>query len=345
MTNEPDDVLSREVTVRANLDENGLEVASRSRMVAAFDRMLGSIMDWPAAFFEGKARKRRVRDAIHEQLLKVEGNAASARAIGMPTIGDRLLGNMLNDEARKLGNRASVTIEAADALKQLPPPADPSDEEQSSNRTAKVGEDWMNAFVRYAEDASSEDLQRLWGRVLAGEIKRPGAFSRRTLRFMAELDDETARGCETISQSAIANYVLAPSDKWARGELLELCLEIQNLGLIEGVGANVNHRLEVDENGSASFIGNTHALAIRGTPGFLLPFDALPLTRLGREVFSLLPRPDEEKLLTELAERFPKDKLTRIEIGHFVRTHSAGGLLNDQRVIWEKDGLTPSPVG
>ena len=39
---------------------------------------------------------------------------------------------------------------------------------------------------------SSEELQTLWGRVLAGEIKSPGTFSLRTLEFLKNTSHEEA---------------------------------------------------------------------------------------------------------------------------------------------------------
>src|SRR5208283_1459027 len=59
----------------------------------------------------------------------------------------------------------------------------------------------LNIFERYAEDASSETMRALWARVLAGEIRRPGQFSLRTLRFMSELDATTAKLFESYARA------------------------------------------------------------------------------------------------------------------------------------------------
>ena len=47
-----------------------------------------------------------------------------------------------------------------------------------------VDEDWLFRWRDAASVVSSEELQTLWGRVLAGEIKSPGSFSLRTLEFL-----------------------------------------------------------------------------------------------------------------------------------------------------------------
>jgi Protein of unknown function (DUF2806) len=47
-----------------------------------------------------------------------------------------------------------------------------------------VSRDWTTHFFTAAQDVSDEDMQKLWGRVLAGEVASPGGTSRRTLEFL-----------------------------------------------------------------------------------------------------------------------------------------------------------------
>ena len=50
---------------------------------------------------------------------------------------------------------------------------------------AELDEDWLNVTERFAEDASTEQMQNIWGRVLAGEIRKPGIYSISTLNFLS----------------------------------------------------------------------------------------------------------------------------------------------------------------
>ena len=65
--------------------------------------------------------------------------------------------------------------------------------------TREIDEDWLFAWREYAGRVAAEDLQRLWGSVLAGEVKSPGQYSIRTLEFLRTLSKAEA---ETISQLA-----------------------------------------------------------------------------------------------------------------------------------------------
>lgn len=64
--------------------------------------------------------------------------------------------------------------------------------EESDISSAKVDEDWTTRFFNIAENISNEEIQRLWGRVLSGEVKKPGSFSLRTLDLLKNINKEEA---------------------------------------------------------------------------------------------------------------------------------------------------------
>ena len=52
--------------------------------------------------------------------------------------------------------------------------------------------DWTARFFTDVQDVSSEEMQVLWARVLAGEVKKPGSASIKTLSILKSLDRSTA---------------------------------------------------------------------------------------------------------------------------------------------------------
>ena len=52
--------------------------------------------------------------------------------------------------------------------------------------------DWTARFFHYVQDVSSEEMQLLWAKALAGEADRPGSTSIRTLAILRDLDKRTA---------------------------------------------------------------------------------------------------------------------------------------------------------
>ena len=57
----------------------------------------------------------------------------------------------------------------------------------------EISDDWLNVFQQEAENMSSEHMQMLFGKILAGEIRKPTSFSIRTVRLMAQLDNRPAQ--------------------------------------------------------------------------------------------------------------------------------------------------------
>jgi len=303
-----DDHLSNEVALNARLDETGVTFAAKSRAVAAFDRLVGSVLDIPAAHFERIAAKIRVKQRIGEQLEQARADLTL----------DGLAAEVLEDRARKKANAECIAVEALEALKRLPPPQSVNGEtfeQPHADEPSKLDDDWMNQFVRYSEEITSENLQQLWGQVLANEIRSPGGYSKQTLRFIYELDSETAKLCEDFSKLRVGDHIPYTED-FSRGDLMYATIELRRMGLIEGVGGSQpTQNFALSNEGVAMIGGDTKALILKGRPGVHGTYSSLLLTRLGKQVMSLLAHTREEEALRELSKLIPKDGLEQILLG------------------------------
>ncbi|MEZ0484318.1 DUF2806 domain-containing protein [Fibrella aquatica] len=102
-------------------------------------------------------------------------------------------GSIIQQQLYKIGNLEAVIETAAEQLSQ----------EDTPVSEAPVDSDWMARFFANAGEVSHEEMQKLWGRVLAGEIVKPGKFSLRTLEVLKNLSRKEA---ELINK--VANYSL-----------------------------------------------------------------------------------------------------------------------------------------
>lgn len=72
-----------------------------------------------------------------------------------------------------------------------------------------VDEDWISSFFDFVANVSNDQMQILWGKVLAGEIEKPDSFSIRTLDILRKMTQEDAR-----CFASIVPFVLkCPGDK------------------------------------------------------------------------------------------------------------------------------------
>lgn len=119
-------------------------------------------------------------EAAHLQSVNVTETGVSAQFIG------------LSPEMRELQERARQRVAYENIMQQINQETvithaavELSEEEEISDEP--VEPDWLTRFFRTVRDISSEEMQLIWGKILAGEVKEPGRFSPRTLDFLATL--------------------------------------------------------------------------------------------------------------------------------------------------------------
>lgn len=66
-----------------------------------------------------------------------------------------------------------------------------------------VDRDWITQFFDHSQDIGEADMQILWARVLAGEITKPGAYSKRTLQCLKILEKWEAEKFSDLCSLAI----------------------------------------------------------------------------------------------------------------------------------------------
>ena len=102
-----------------------------------------------------------------------------------------------------------------------------------NRRLGTVDEDWLFRWRDAASLVSSEELQALWGRVLAGEIKSPGSFSLRTLEFLKNISHEEALTIAKLAPFVIDDNCIFRNEKLldSEGITFGFLLKLQNLGI------------------------------------------------------------------------------------------------------------------
>jgi hypothetical protein len=197
----------------------------------SLSRLIGNLADIPGEYV--KSFKQGIQD---RREARAEVSRALAKAVAAEVSADRNLmqratQNFLAKELRAQSNKEGVAKKAIEHL------AEGSG--ASDDKPATPDEDWLNAFERYAENASSEKVRDLWGRVLAREIRKPKTFSLRTMRFVSELDAETAQSFEKISSQIINGGYLRKPKKLEGQPFMEL-LQLEDAGLLTGVNGDIS---------------------------------------------------------------------------------------------------------
>ena len=183
-----------------------------------------------------------------------------------------------------------------------------------------VSDDWLLRWRDNAASVSSDELQVLWGKVLAGEVEHPGTFSLRTLEFLRHASREEAALIEKLAPYVIKNCVVRPdpsTDQIGDLSLAEFLL-LQDLGILSGVEAlgmtNIIGTTTVGKFTCVLMSYGRGLLVSHEDAGKKLELPVYLVTRLGQEVLRLgWKRADETYL--RLVGNFIKQKEFEVQIG------------------------------
>lgn len=122
-----------------------------------------------------------------------------------------------------------------------------SHEEAVSDK--EVNKDWTTRFFNIVEDISDEEMQYLWGKILAGEVKQPNSYSLRTLDILRNLTTDEANMFTKLAELALYN----PGEK--------NCFVFMNIGFLEShLQISTMNILRLSE---AGLLYNDHNLSIK----------------------------------------------------------------------------------
>ncbi len=269
---------------------------------------------------------RKTADAKAYEI-KVIAEAIKENQGDLKTIGfneDKLSLMSLDDNSLKnkysLENRAQQRIEFKEQKRQknieaVTQKAAEDLESESFVSEDPVDEDWITRFFDYAEDISSEDMQGLWGKILAGEIKKPKSYSLRSLDILRNLSTEEAEIFIKFATLAIESsdtvFILNFNNESLLEEEYQLRVK-ERLLLVElGLLAGDSLLFRIPETGSepsSTVLINGKSIIIQEK----MPnkpkksIQVLVFTKIGRELLQLVkagPKVDYLQLLATKLDR------------------------------------------
>jgi len=107
-------------------------------------------------------------------------------------IADRISARLSYQEIKRQVNAENIVQIAAQEL---------NCEETVS--TEAVDDNWATRFFNIAQDVSNDEMQSIWGKILAGEIKKPKSYSLRTLELLKNISSDEAVVFSKIAKLAI----------------------------------------------------------------------------------------------------------------------------------------------
>lgn len=182
-------------------------------------------------------------------------------------------------------------------------------EKETTVSEKKVETDWILRFMNSVEDISDVNMQELWGKILAGEVKQPSTYSFRTLNILKNISNEEAKTFEKITPFVIAITINFFID--SRQSILDKynidfrdLLLLEECGLIKTADLTLSYNLEKD--GKPIIIYNSEVIGVISNIQDKVEevsLNTYQLTEVGIQLFKTLqPKGNKEYLIDVIKE-------------------------------------------
>ena len=214
---------------------------------------------------------------------------------------NKALQRVVYQEVRRQENIEQITQNAAEELAGV-----------KDVSTDKVEVDWITRFFNIVQNISSEEMQVLWSRILAGEVRNPGSYSMRTLELMRNITTQEAKVISkafNLCVKADIGAFIIDNEQFLR-EYFDLSLSdfllLEELGLIQReLGFEIKNDPHVQERELLKYGNKTIEVIVDAGSGDQ-SVDVHKLTNVGREILSLISIEPKETYVKELLTLFNK---------------------------------------
>ncbi|GGI85945.1 DUF2806 domain-containing protein [Shewanella gelidii] len=176
-----------------------------------------------------------------------------------------------------------------------------------------VEEDWFFSWREAASGFSSDYMEKLWAEVLAGEVLAPKSFSLRTLEYLKTLSQEEAENINKLSAFIIGGRVFTEAKDSLKANGLDFheCLQLQDLGILQGVGTRVRGIFEPTLTHDKGFVvqifSKYRLILLFSDVKKTFAFSCYSLTKIGLELMNLSSLPLNNEYLDEVKSIISKE--------------------------------------
>ncbi|WP_041639999.1 DUF2806 domain-containing protein [[Mannheimia] succiniciproducens] len=150
--------------------------------------------------------------------------------------------------------------------------------------------DWLREWTKNAGRFSNEDANRLWGKVLAGEMKKPGTFSYRVLDGLRNLSKDDANLILQIIPFITNGLVYRSNDLiFNMGTNWGNWYQLEEIGIVRHVGSvSTSASTPVDQYTPMYIRGISYALVLSSETQKTISEPIIILTELGNAIMQLI---------------------------------------------------------
>jgi hypothetical protein len=315
----------------------GVPAPIRKNAAKAFTRLCTALVEYPLAMIEGAVAEKRALTRARVRLIDASASQIAEQMRTDPEYIRAAASKFAHKIIRERVNIDQVSEIAAAELKSEPL----ATMQDTETEAPPISDDWLNAFENEASQMSSAQMQLLFGKILAGEIRRPQSFSIKTIKLMGQLDNQAATLFRILCSLSISlripvfgivvdARVTALGGSAASNSLQSYGLTFDNLNVLKEYGliisdysSWVDYQLTVVRNGQIAM-----PLTYQKVPWALVPKSVDPapgpsnlhvhgvgFSRSGKELLSIVDIEPNDQYTAALKDFFDKSGMTLTPIG------------------------------
>jgi hypothetical protein len=309
----------------------GVPAPVRKNFIKAFGQLCTAAVDIPVAWLEGKSAEIRTTTEARLQIIRKEGNVISEQIEVPKEYINKASSKFAAKVIKEQLNLDQITLNAATEL------ANNKQIENDDKEAEDISEDWLNEFENLARLKSSEDMKLVFGKILSGEIIKPGSFSIKTIKLISQLDNQAAKLFQVlcnqtvslrIAENVFDARVISLNGNAASNSLSQFGLSFDNLNVLQEYGLIIsdynsfmpytsciaNEQMQV--GAAIHFQGKTFGLIPTDRDKFdkVLKLNGVALTKAGKELLDIIPITPADKYRDALIDFFKAKHLELVEI-------------------------------
>ena len=309
----------------------GIPASVRKNFFKALGQLCTAAVDIPVAWLESKSAEIRAATNARLQIIHKEGEIISNQLEIPQEYVIRASSKYAAKVIKEQLNLDDITLNAARELTENEKLID------TTNAVQDISEDWLNEFENLARLKSSEEMKFVFGKILSGEIIKPGSFSIKTVKLISQLDNEAAKLFQIFCSNAISLKIIdrihdarmvSLNGTAGSNSLSEYGLSYDNLTILQEYGlitSDYNCRMPYSIS-----IANEQNIVIvpirfQGVNYGLFPIDrtqipkdlylsGVALTKAGKELLDIIPINPSPTYEADLKKYFEKIHLQFIRI-------------------------------
>jgi len=277
----------------------------------SISRLIFGVTEIPETWLRNKKLHIEAQSLPERRVLEKFAEKAGEAVLTESSLAERAQDYALSIAEKKQFSREKIAIRTLERLSEEDIPSDAS----------TPSEDFMRSFESIAEKTSSDELQDMMSRILAGEIRHPGSISRATLAISDILDKE-------IIDSMLFIKPYLSSDNLVYIEKDEIGKFFPHQSLLSSVriaGPVDTYSYEFSPDGVAvhSYSGGDIQIKTNEKGKFInlkfpLCINAFSLTKSGRELISLLPKIDNCVIENIAKSHMKNENIEEVQIGKII---------------------------